>query len=79
MLPSTKNALKTWTSETMGFSTMGVDEKADLLIAYDCLDFQGTTMCQKQLLKKKNKESDGNSSDGSTISHEGHACIYVEG
>ncbi|KAL6226258.1 hypothetical protein ACLB2K_000221 [Fragaria x ananassa] len=77
VLPSVQTALKTWTSSSMGFETMTEDEKADLFIDYDCLDFQDTVMCQKQLILKKNKKKkknvkcdSGSSSDGSTISHE---------
>ncbi|PRQ46279.1 putative histone acetyltransferase [Rosa chinensis] len=71
VLPSAQSALKTWTSSSIGFSTMTEDDKADLLIAYDCLDFQDTVMCEKQLILKKNENGDGESSDeGSTISHE---------
>ncbi|XP_050387253.1 uncharacterized protein LOC126803499 [Argentina anserina] len=77
VLPSAQSALKTWTSSSIAFSTMTEDEKEDLLLAFDCVDFQDTIMCQKQLLKK-NEECHGDSSDGSTISHEEHAYIYVE-
>lgn len=77
VLPSAPSALKTWTSSSIGFSTMNEDEKADFLITYDCLDFQDTVMCQKQLLKQI--ETGGESSDGSTISYEEQKYVHLRG
>lgn len=49
VLPAVPSVLHTWTS-SFGFSIMTESEKLEFL-GYTFLDFQGTQMCQKRLVK----------------------------
>ncbi|KAK3014650.1 hypothetical protein RJ639_008718 [Escallonia herrerae] len=55
VLPAVPSVLNTWTNH-FGFSVMTGPEKSELL-DYTFLDFYGTIMCQKVLLKKTDNSS----------------------
>ncbi|KAK9943898.1 hypothetical protein M0R45_009488 [Rubus argutus] len=51
VLPSAQSALSTWTSSSIGFSVMTDAEISQLSALHGFLDFKGTVMCHKLLLK----------------------------
>ncbi|XP_021816358.1 uncharacterized protein LOC110758747 isoform X3 [Prunus avium] len=55
VLPAVPSVLNTWTT-SFGFSTMTASERLQFL-DYTFLDFQGTIMCQKQLMKNPPTEA----------------------
>lgn len=54
VLPAVPSVLNTWTN-SFGFKEMGCDERLKFL-DYTFLDFQGTIMCQKELLSVPSAE-----------------------
>ncbi|KAL8208629.1 hypothetical protein R6Q57_008041 [Mikania cordata] len=70
VLPAVPSVLHTWTS-SFGFSVMTESQKLDFL-GYTFLDFQGTQMCQKLLVKAQPPAESsilrGNASDSINVS-----------
>ncbi|VVA16558.1 PREDICTED: increased DNA methylation 1 [Prunus dulcis] len=79
VLPAVPSVLNTWTT-SFGFSTMTASERLQFL-DYTFLDFQGTIMCQKQLMKNPPNEAvplEGTQLDLCLDTYESHDNIDVD-